>query len=102
MALSMAACGRGEAPVEEAPVEEEPEEEVVLTADKEAELMQQVSAEELAEEMKHVEELLDVAEEDLTLAQKLARAHYYRRLSTKERRKLKRLRKKMKNGKNRK
>ena len=87
---------------EEAPVEEEPEEEVVLTADKEAELMQQVSAEELAEEMKHVEELLDVAEEDLTLAQKLARAHYYRRLSTKERRKLKRLRKKMKNGKNRK
>ncbi len=88
--------------VAEEPVEEEPEEEVLLTAEKEAELMQQVSAEELAEEMKHVEELLDVAEEDLTLAQKLARAHYYRRLSTKERRKLKRLRKKMKNGKNRK
>ena len=76
--------------------------EIAAGLDKEAELMQQVIAEELAEEMKHVEELLDVAEEDLTLAQKLARAYYCRRLSTKERRKLKRLRKKMKNGKNRK
>ncbi len=88
--------------VEEAPVVEETAEEAeepVMTAAQEAELMKQVSKEELAEEMKRVEEFLHVAEEDLTIAQKLARAHYYRRLSTKERRKLKRLRKKMKNNK---
>ncbi len=86
-----------ESVIEEVAVTEEVEEEV------EEEIVQEdfssVTAEELAEEMKHVEELLDVAEEDLTLAQRLARAHYYRRLSTRERRKLKRARKKNKNGK---
>ena len=51
---------------------------------------------EVAEEMKRVEELLHVSEENLTKAQKLARAQYYRRLSTKDRRKLKRLKKKNK------
>lgn len=61
--------------VEEEPVEEVPE----------------VSAEEVQAEIAHVVELLNVAEEDLTPAQKAARAAYYRRLSTKERRKLKRL-----------
>ena len=50
----------------------------------------EVSKEELEEEIKHVVELLAVAEENLTPVQKLARNIYYRRLSTKERRKLKR------------
>ncbi len=87
-----------EAPVEEV-AEEAEEEEETLTAEKEAELMQQVSKEELEAEMKRVMELIHVEEKDLTIAQKLARAHYYRRLSTKERRKLKRMRKKAKNNK---
>ena len=50
----------------------------------------QVSQEEIAAEMERVQELLAVAVEELTPAQKMARNIYYRRLSSTERRKLKR------------
>jgi hypothetical protein len=49
-----------------------------------------VSEEELAEATSHVEEFLGVADSELTPAQRMARNIYYRRLSTKDRRKLKR------------
>ncbi len=65
--------------VEEVPAEEVIEEPAVT-----------VSKEEVEAEMSHVEELLMIAVEDLTPAQKAARNIYYRRLSTKDRRKLKR------------
>ena len=72
-----------EEPIEE--VEEEPEVEV--------------TQEEIEAEMSHVVELLAVAMEDLTPAQRIARNIYYRRLSSTERRKLKRARRNQKNSK---
>ena len=52
--------------------------------------------EELQEAIEHVEEFLAVAEEELTPVQKAARHIYYRRLSSTERRKLKRARRNQK------
>lgn len=75
-----------EAPAEEI-VEETPTEEVVEEVVEEPVT---VSKEEIEAEMSRVEELLTIAVEDLTPAQKAARNIYYRRLSTKDRRKLKR------------
>jgi len=46
--------------------------------------------------IEHVEEFLAVAEEELTPVQRAARHIYYRRLSTTERRKLKRARRNQK------
>ena len=90
--------------VEEAPVEEVVEEvaeeiveetvEEVVVEEVVEEPAETVSEEEIAAEMSRVEELLMVAVEDLTPAQKAARNIYYRRLSTKDRRKLKRLKNK--------
>ena len=68
----------------EEPVEEIVEEKPVVTQ------------EEIEAEMEHVEELLAVAMEDLTPAQRAARNIYYRRLSTKDRHKLKRLKRNQK------
>ena len=84
-----------EAPVEEAVVEETLEEVVEETPTEEVveEVVEEpvtVSKEEIEAEMSRVEELLTIAVEDLTPAQKAARNIYYRRLSTKDRRKLKR------------
>ncbi|MBR4943476.1 MAG: hypothetical protein IKZ28_05530, partial [Clostridia bacterium] len=69
--------------------EEEMEEEV---EEEEIPVTEPVSEEEVQEAIAHVEEFLDVADKDLTPAQRIAKATYYRRLSTKERRKLKRKR----------
>ena len=90
--------------IEETPVEEVVEEvaeeiveetvEEVVVGEVVEEPAETVSEEEIAAEMSRVEELLMVAVEDLTPAQKAARNIYYRRLSTKDRRKLKRLKNK--------
>ena len=79
--------------VAEEPVVEEPIEEV------EEEPEVEVTQEEIEAEMSHVVELLAVAMEDLTPAQRIARNIYYRRLSSTERRKLKRARRNQKNSK---
>ena len=86
-----------EEPVEEVIEEivEEPVEEVVEEIVEEP-VEEVVSKEEIEAEMSRVEELLTVAIEDLTPAQKAARNIYYRRLSTKDRRKLKRAKKNQK------
>ena len=78
--------------VEETPAEETVEEIVEEPIDEVVEevVATPVSKEEIEAEMSHVEELLAVAAEDLTPAQRAARNTYYRRLSTKDRRKLKR------------
>ena len=85
-----------EEPVEEPAVEEvveEPVEEPVVEVKEEP---VPVTQEEIEAEMCHVEELLAVPMSELTPAQKAARNIYYRRLSTRERHKLKRLKKNQK------
>ena len=81
-------------------IEEEPAEEVVEEPVIEEPVVEEpvvkVTKEEIEAEMEHVEELLAVAMEDLTPAQKAARNIYYRRLSTKDRHKLKRLKRNQK------
>ena len=54
--------------------------------------MESVSEEEVAAAIAHIEEILEKDESELTAAEKVAKAHYYRRLSTRERRRLKRQR----------
>ena len=86
-----------EEPIEEPVVEEvveEPVEEPVV--EEVVEEPAPVSKEEIEAEMCHVEELLAVPMSELTPAQKAARNIYYRRLSTRERHKLKRLKKNQK------
>ena len=89
--------------VEEAPVEEPVVEEVVEETPVEEPVVEEVveepapvSKEEIEAEMCHVEELLAVPMSELTPAQKAARNIYYRRLSTRDRHKLKRLKKNQK------
>ena len=89
--------------VEEVPVEEPVVEEVVEEAPVEEPVVEEVveepapvSKEEIEAEMCHVEELLTVPMSELTPAQKAARNIYYRRLSTRDRHKLKRLKKNQK------
>ena len=80
----------------EEPAEEVVEEEPAIEEPVVEEPVVKVTKEEIEAEMAHVEELLSVAMEDLTPAQKAARNIYYRRLSTKDRHKLKRLKRNQK------
>ena len=81
-----------EEPVEEA-IEEVVEEEAVI---EEKPIAPKYTQEELEEATQHVEEYLGVADAELTPAQRAARNIYYRRLSSTERRKLKRSRRNQK------
>ena len=87
-----------EEPVEEVIEEivEEPVEEVIEESVEEPVEEVEVDQKEVEEALSHVEEWISVAVEDLTPAQKVARNIYYRRLSTRERRKLKRARRNQK------
>jgi hypothetical protein len=80
----------------EEPAEEVVEEEPAIEEPVVEEPVVKVTKEEIEAEMAHVEELLSVAMENLTPAQKAARNIYYRRLSTKDRHKLKRLKRNQK------